>query len=175
MPAAGACTGAEIAGYVAGCLTGGSQAACTAWFNSATMACGVCIAPAMQAADGALVPTNTGAIVYDYNSNNIGPNYPGCIAIKDTTGGTACAQAYWAFYQCLDATGCLLTCTTTAAFQTCEQTVATGSGACASKYTAQQTACAADFADGGVGNGGVCSNDTEVLSVICGNGSGDGG
>jgi hypothetical protein len=67
-------------------------------------------------------------------------------------------------------------CNTPALAQACLQTADGTGGACATYYSAAQTACAIDFApDGGLGSTGVCSTDQDIISVICGNGSGDGG
>ena len=43
-------------------------------------------------------------------------------------------------------------------------------GACASQTTAVQSACMTAFADGGVDNGGKCTNLADVLNVVCGTG-----
>jgi len=171
MQVTGACTGTEIGAYVAGCLTAGGN--CSTAVGSLSTGCGNCLFASVQIGD-AQVPA-TGGLLFNYNASaNLGPNYPGCIALKGGSAGAACAAAYEPLIQCIDASGCD-TCTDTGTFQTCYQTIATGSGPCATDYNNEQTACAAEIADGGVANGGVCTTDTEVLSVICGNGSGDGG
>jgi len=94
------------------------------------------------------------------------------VAIED--GNATCAAPYDEAVQCLVAAGCG-TCTTETEFDTCEQIVLGNGGACESYAQAEQSSCAAEVADGGSLNGGPCSDDPSVLSVICGNGSGDGG
>ena len=109
--------------------------------------------------------------IWIYKNDNIGPNYPGCLALK---GMSACASAYDAVVECLYAAGCG-TCTDPTSEQTCQQTIFGTGGACSTYYATFGSACATDVADGGLLNGGPCTTDPEVLSVICGNGSGDGG
>ena len=119
--------------------------------------------------------TNTGGLLTDYNMmSNLGGNGPGCIALVGGSGGVTCAQAYEPWIQCLAQSGCF-TCADNATFQTCGGIIVGTGGACATQYSSFQSACATELADGGVANGGACSNDTQILSVICGNGSGDGG
>jgi hypothetical protein len=118
-------------------------------------------------------PDRSGALWYDWQGNVIGANAAGCDAIMD--GNSNCAVPYNAAVQCLIAAGCG-TCPTQTEFQTCQQQVFASGGGCAGYLQPAQTACMNDFgADGGALNNGPCSDDTQVLSIICGNGSGDGG
>jgi hypothetical protein len=95
----------------------------------------------------------------------IGSNYPGCIALEDTTNGVACATDLEPLVQCQSfACG---TCTTQTDYDNC--ITAVNAGACMSYLTPVQTACATDFADGGVLDT-KCDTDQEVLNVICGTG-----
>ncbi len=87
---------------------------------------------------------------------------------------SGCASAYQDIVQCIVASGCE-SCTDSASYQACLNIILGTGGACATYYSTYQSACAADVADGGLLNGGVCSTTAEILSVICGNGSGDGG
>jgi hypothetical protein len=110
--------------------------------------------------------------IWLYQGGNIGPNVPGCL---DKKGMSACASAYDAVIECLVAAGCS-TCTDPTSETACQNTIFGTGGACQSYYAAYQSSCGPDFADGGLLNaGGPCSTEPDVLSVICGNGSGDGG
>ena len=109
--------------------------------------------------------------IWIYKGGNIGPNVPGCL---DKKGMSSCASAYDAVVECLVEAGCN-SCTDQTSETTCQQTIFGTGGACQSYYATFQSACATDVADGGLLNGGPCTTDPEVLSVICGNGPGDGG
>jgi hypothetical protein len=136
------------------------------------MACLACLLPGI--ADGG-AGINTGGLLTDYSIMlNLGGNAPGCVALVDPTNGPACAAKYEPWIQCLVNSGCY-TCMTGSAFKFCSGIVNGNGGVCASEYTAFQGACSADLADGGAFNGGACTDQTQILSVICGNGSGDGG
>jgi hypothetical protein len=173
MQVKGACTGNDIAGYVAGCLSQTSTSAtCGAWFNGdASTACQNCLVGPTTTQGDAQVPTGQGGVWF-WQGLNLGSNFPGCLALE---GATACAQAYAQLDECFVAAGCG-DCTTSTVMA-CEQTIFGTGGACASYYAPYKSACPqSDFADGGVaGPGGACSDDQAVLSVICGNGTGDGG
>ncbi|HTQ44156.1 MAG TPA: hypothetical protein VMI75_15460 [Polyangiaceae bacterium] len=164
----GACSANEISGFINACdSTGASQAACTMWYQGASPTCLGCLGVTDAGA------TTSGGLWGDDQGNFIGANAPGCDAIVD--GNTTCAAPYDEVVQCLFSAGCGA-CTSQPDFDTCEQQVFAGGGACASYYGSVMSACSIDFnADGGALNNGVCSTDTGVLSVICGNGSGDGG
>ncbi len=163
----GACSAADISGYITACDSSTStNATCNTWFTGASPACASCLVPTNDA--GAL--TGQGG-VWIYQGGNIGPNYPGCLDLK---GMSACADAYEQVVECLIASGCG-TCTDPTSEQNCQNTIFGTGGACAGYYATYSSSCASDLADGGLLNGGPCSTDPDVLSVICGNGSGDGG
>jgi len=164
----GACSASDIAGFISACDSSSStQTACSNWYQTASPTCLGCLGVTDAGA------TTAGGLWLDDQGNVIGANAPGCDQIVD--GNTTCAAPYDEVVQCLFAAGCGA-CTTQTDFNTCEQLVFAGGGACNGYYMPATSACAADFgADGGALNNGVCSSDTGVLSVICGNGSGDGG
>jgi len=163
----GACMPSDISGFITACDSAPSTtAACDMWYQGASPTCLSCLG----SADAGI--SRTGGLDWDYQGDFIGANLAGCLAIVD--GNTSCASAYENAVQCLAASGCL-TCTDQASFQMCETTIFATGGACHGYIATYESACAADMADGGAFMGGPCSDDTEVLSVICGNGSGDGG
>jgi hypothetical protein len=165
----GACSGSDISGYVTACDSSTStQATCTAWFMGASTPCVNCL---FGPVNDAGAPTGQGGI-WLYQGGNIGPNYPGCLALKGMSG---CADAYQNIVECLIAAGCG-SCMDPTSAQACQNTIFGPGGACQSYVAPYQSACPPDYADGGLlANGGACSNPNDVLSVICGNGSGDGG
>jgi hypothetical protein len=164
----GACSASEIAGFISACDSSAStQTTCNNWYHGASLTCLGCLGVTDAGT------TTTGGLWLDYQGNFIGANAPGCDAIVD--GNTTCAAPYDEAVQCLFAAGCGA-CTAQTDFNNCEQQVLGNGGACGSYLMPVNSACNADFgADGGALNNGVCSTDTGVLSVICGNGSGDGG
>jgi hypothetical protein len=163
----GACTPGDIASFIKDCDSPYSTGVtCNTWFQGASPTCLSCLG----ATDAGI--SRTGGLDSDYQGNFLGTNLAGCVAIVD--GNSNCASAYENVVQCLAASGCFQ-CTDQASFQSCEMMVFSSSAACRSYIAAYQSACMADMADGGSYNGGPCTDDTGVLSVICGNGSGDGG
>jgi hypothetical protein len=165
----GACSASEIAGFINWCDSSASTGTtCANWYQGASATCLGCLGVSDAGT------TTTGGLWFDYQGNFIGANAPGCDAIVD--GNTTCAAPYDEVVQCLFAAGCG-SCTTQTDFNSCEQQVLGngGAGPCASYYMSAISACNADFNDGGTLSYGPCSSDTGVLSVICGNGSGDGG
>jgi hypothetical protein len=164
----GACSASDITNYIAACdAPTSTNTTCNAWFSGdASAACMNCLVGPVTDAGA----TGQGGI-WIYQGSNIGPNVPGCL---DKKGMSSCASAYDAVVECLYAAGCG-TCTDQNSEQTCQTTIFGTNGACRSYLVTYQSACAADVADGGLLNGGPCSTDPDVLSVICGNGSGDGG
>jgi hypothetical protein len=155
----GACSASDIAGFISACDSSSStQAACSNWYQGASPTCLGCLG----ASDAGT--TTTGGLWLDSQGNVIGANAPGCDAIVD--GNTTCAAPYDEVGQCLFAAGCGA-CTTQTDFDSCAQQVLGNGGACNSYEVRAMSACSTDY--------GVCSSDTGVLSVICGNGSGDGG
>jgi hypothetical protein len=165
----GACSASDISGYIAACdVAGATMTTCSNWFTSAPAACATClVGPETDAG----APTRQGGVWYDYQYDNIGPNLPGCL---DKKGMSACASAYSDIVQCLVASGCG-TCTDSPSETACQMKIFATGGACYSYVAAYESSCAPDFADGGLLNGGPCTTTPDVLSVICGNGSGDGG
>ena len=96
-------------------------------------------------------------------------NYAGCVQLTD--GNTTCAAPFAGLLICENDA-----CNSTAC-QTATQTefdaciTASQTGACASEHTAAAP-CQKDAADGGdLSTNGPCSTDTEVIYVICGNGT----
>lgn len=118
----------------------------------------------------------------DANGDNLGANLPGCLSAKGAS-GDACPTAYWNVIQCLVGAGCFTDPSATESCATlddggvemqCQQTAL--GGACSAQYNAYKSGCATDLGtDGGVGVSGACATEQDVLSVLCGNGSGDGG
>jgi hypothetical protein len=164
----GACSAMDIATFITACDSAtASSTSCNSWFSTASPSCVSCLGSPDAG------PPRSGGLWYDGQGNFIGANAPGCDAIVDGNGN--CASPYDAAVQCLLAAGCG-TCTTQSQYQTCEQQVFGSGGACETYLGPTNTACMADFeADGGALNDGLCSSDAQILSVICGNGSGDGG
>lgn len=173
MQVIGACSGAELAGYVTACDSSTSTGpTCNAWFSgdASSTACQDCLFGPITGSDPPML-TGQGGIWIDYQGNNIGGNAPGCLDLKGMSG---CASAYQNIIQCIVASGCE-SCADGPSYQACLNIILNTGGACATYYSTYQSSCAADNADGGLLNGGVCSTTADVLSVICGNGSGDGG
>lgn len=168
----GACAPADLSGFITACdSTGATDSTCGNWFSGAPPSCEQCLIGPLTGSDPGS-PTGQGGIWLDYQGDNIGANVPGCL---DKQGMSACATAYQNLLQCILAAGCIQ-CTDQNSFGNCQTAVAvSATGACHSYVAPYQSSCAADIADGGLINGGICSTDLQVLSVICGNGSGDGG
>jgi hypothetical protein len=172
----GACSGAQLSSFMASCFsTTATTTACqTFQSDSANLGCVDCLFGVTDAGTA----SNTGGVLLDYTlSYFFESNQPGCIAIEDPTNGPACAQALEPLDQCdYDACGSNAACNTTALYDACVQTANAAGGACATYLNAAQTPCVAYFGlDAGLGSTGVCSTNQDVISVICGNGSGDGG
>lgn len=163
----GACTSSDIAGFITACDSPpATMAACNMWFQSASPTCLTCLG----ATDAGI--SRTGGLDTDYQGNFIGANLAGCVAIED--GNTTCASAYEDALQCFEAAGCG-SCNTSTQAQQCETTIFANGGACHGYIAPYQSACMADLVPDGGTFYGSCGDDTAVLSVICGNGSGDGG
>jgi hypothetical protein len=171
MQTIGACSGTDISGYITACdSTSATNSTCNTWFTSAPAACANCLVGPTTGGDPGN-PTGQGGIWVDASGQNIGANVPGCL---DKEGQNACATAYQSFVECLFSAGCGQ-CTDQTSFNSCQTTVTATGGACKTYLTSAQSACSTLAADGGLLNGGACSSDPQVLSVICGNGTGDGG
>jgi hypothetical protein len=176
----GACAGTDIQNYITACeSTTSSDTTCSTWFSGAPAACVSCLIPTTGSGDAA-VPTNAGGLMLDSMGNNLGANLSGCLSIKGGSGDT-CPAAYWAADQCFVAAGCATNPSATVMCMqsdvtSCEKTIFGTGGACNMYYTPFSSDCTADLnTDGGLGDGGACTGDLAILSVICGNGSGDGG
>ncbi len=170
----GVCTAADISAFTAACGDNGSNAACQAYQTSNTgdagTACGNCI----------FDPTNAGATWVD-QMGYFGPNYGACIQLLDPTNGAACATALDNLNDCLGFE--CDDCADSTTFQTCSQTVGGAGGVCNSYVAPDQTKCATDLGDGGVGNQcspGAASGKQDpdwqfIINLICGGGSTGGG
>lgn len=154
-----ACSSTQISGFVQAC-TGmtGSMSACQSW-QQANMSCLACMVGN---------PANTGALLLDSSGMQIVDfNVPGCIALKDTTNGPACAKALTPDLYCDDyACG---GCADQNTFNTCIGTVEGTGGSCAMYGGPVQTSCASDFGDAGVANT-ACGDISSIINVICGTG-----
>jgi hypothetical protein len=169
MQTIGACTASDISGYITACNSStATNTTCQNWYSSASAACATCMQGPVTGGDPG-TPTGQGAVWLDFRGDNIGGNVPGCL---DKQGMNGCAVAYQNYVECVFGAGCYQ-CTDQTSFNGCLATVQ--QGACHSFVTSFQSACGADIADGGLLNGGACTTDQDVISVICGNGSGDGG
>jgi hypothetical protein len=165
----GACSASDIAGFISACdSVTATSAQCDAWLQAAPPTCVACLGMSDAGA-----PENSGGLWFDWQGDLIGANVPGCDAIVD--GNQGCAIAYNAAVQCVYAAGCETCTSQTQAADMCQQQVLGSGGACYDYVQPAITVCMTDFGDGGALNNGVCSTDTQVISVICGNGSGDGG
>ncbi len=183
----GACTASDISAFIAACIgSSASASGCNTWFTTnsalasaagdAGTACGNCLFNPTNPALGGVYYTAT-------PSNNIGfdPNYGACYALVDTTNGPACAAAFDNINACDE-----YLCGDCAAAQatTCEQGLNGTGGACATDLTTFNTACATDYADGGIADT-TCApthvfdpSDTTltfdfefVANLVCGTGS----
>ena len=156
-----ACSKAEVAAFITACDSAtATNTTCSTWASAAgNAACSACIQPANNAV--------TGATYYD-NQMNAYTNYAGCVQLTD--GNTTCAAPFSQLQICLDDACNSAACeaATDAEFNACE--TAAQSGACAADQTAAAT-CNTDLADGGDLSTGACSTDSDVIYVICGNGT----
>lgn len=108
---------------------------------------------------------------FDYQGFFFDFNYGGCAALESAS-NDACAAAVEQLAECtLQACGVVPGCAmaTQAQYDACLKMAEGTGGACATEANAE-SACAADFADGGVLNGGKCSTGSDVLNVFCGTG-----
>ena len=142
---AGACNAQQITALYDGCLAPNSTMTTCAPFTSATAtpankACFACAISADSAsAYGALVE----------QKGLVSINIPGCVEIKDTAGGLACAKAYQASEKCNDA-ACAANCPVTddASFQLYQACVQQASANGCKTYSTA-AACANAEQDGG--------------------------
>ena len=150
---------AQINGFLMACTGAtGSQTACNAFTGDATnMTCLGCLVP---------MAANTGALLVDTSGSPWGLNAPGCVALADPSNGPACAMALAPLFQCEHAACSSAACAnvdTTACQSEADM------GACSTQVMAANTACAADFSDGGAGTT-TCGTSLGVITEICGNG-----
>jgi hypothetical protein len=152
-----ACTATQISGFITACLSGSGGTACTMFQqDSANAACLGCLA-----ASG-----NTGGLLADSSGQFFALNQPGCIALKDTTNGSACAQALAPALFCEnEACG---TCADQTSYDACAQAADGSGGVCNSDAKMVQSSCAKDFGDAGAG--ASCGSAGGVFNVICGTG-----
>jgi hypothetical protein len=186
---ANACASTDISAFIAACIT--ASTGCDAWFTNNVMgdaadgggagtACGNCIFPV----DSSGNPLNTGgtfSTVVGTGANAtllFGPNYSGCIQLKDTTHGAACALAMDNLNNC-EEVACAFDGTTQcsdANFTTCANFV-TGTGQGCNAAASSTSACATDDADGGAaqicspsGGSSQSTDFTYVINLFCGTG-----
>jgi hypothetical protein len=156
---ASACSMAQLSSFLTACTgTSGSQTACGAFqMATANKTCMGCMLP---------MTANTGGLLVDSSGLPFGLNVGGCVALADPSNGAGCAMALSALFQCEHAACNSTACqgTDTSACQN-----AADMGACSSQLSAANTACQADFSDGGVGTT-TCSTALGALTEICGNG-----
>jgi hypothetical protein len=154
-----ACSMAQVTGFLMACTgTTGSQSACSTFTGTAAnMTCVGCLIPTAK---------NTGALLDDSTGAPWGLNAGGCVALADPSNGPGCAMALDPLFQCehaaCNSTACQGTDTTA-----CQN--AADMGACSTQLMAANTACAADFSDGGAGTT-TCGTAAGVITEICGNG-----
>ena len=166
----GACSPSDIADFLAQCIDPGST--CGAWFAANVPGkadggtpCGACI-------DN---PNNSGGLWTD-PLEQFGPNYGGCIQLKDPVHGAACASAL------NNATGCeAVACEPCPDFNPNDYYVcvaAADATECSAYAPVESTACAVDGADGGAlatcspDNGGT-GDYAYIIALICGSAAPD--
>jgi hypothetical protein len=123
-----------------------------------------CIACMYGLIDGGTV--STGGVLFDSMGVALDFNVPGCIALADPTNGPACAAALEPAIQCVSAACNTPACMANPSEVTSCETTAE-SGACLTEVETEQSACAIDEGDGGVGTT-TCSTPTGILTTICG-------
>ncbi|HEY1696627.1 MAG TPA: hypothetical protein VGG39_30910 [Polyangiaceae bacterium] len=181
VPHQGVCTAGDIAGFLVACGDSAVPSDCKAWQLANVgagdagggTACGNCILAAGNA--GAAFVDQAGASGEQY----FGPNYGACIQILDKTNGAACAPAYDAVTdcngeQCDDCSGATT-------FDACASGVDALAGICTTYAQSATSACAPDFADGGIAyecSPGAATDTLDpdwqlIIGLVCG--SGDGG
>jgi hypothetical protein len=173
QPRPGACTAAQItagggsASFVDSCFVmTATQTNCTRWQgDSANATCAGCLFGSTDA--GAW--SRSGGLLLDYTGKTfVGGNLPGCIALADPSKGPACAAEVEPVIAC-EAAACSSAACLAASpndYRNCISKSLTG--ACAA-YRGNFAACAADYADGGVGTT-RCGRAEEAFNVICGKG-----
>jgi hypothetical protein len=177
----GVCSGGDVAAFLKACGDGSAGADCTAWQvanvgggdGGGGTACGNCILGDGNA--GAAFVDQAGASGAQY----FAPNYGACIQILDKTNGAACAPAFDAVTDC-NGEQCD-DCSDATTFNACANGVDALGGICTTYAQSATTACAPDFADGGIAyecSPGAATSTIDpdwqlVIGLVCG--SGDGG
>ena len=175
----GACLAADITSFINACGDSGSATACDTWQTNNVpgedggggTACGACIFKADNSG-GSFVSVTPGG------NGFFGANFGGCIQLLDPTNGPTCQPAYDAISDC-EVSECG-DCADATTYATCASAV--DASVCSTQSAAVQTACAADFADGGVAqqcDPGAATNPPTsnptfqlVMSLICGTADG---
>jgi hypothetical protein len=158
-----ACSAAQISAFLTACTQPtGSSSTCTAYgMNAANTGCIACM---YGATDGGTA--SNGGVLFDSTGTAVEFNLPGCIALADPTNGPACAAALEPAIQCVSAACNSAACMANSSeVPACETTAE--SGACLTEVQTEQSACAVDEGDGGVGTT-TCSTPTGILTTICG-------
>jgi hypothetical protein len=147
---------AQVMAWASACdAPASTDQTCNAWFSaSANITCAACIQPPNNAV--------TGATIYDDNAN-WDVNYGGCTQLVD--GNSTCATAVYQEQICHDNACNSQECVSSGAVaQACF--TAADNGVCA----AEANALAGPACPGNDPANTACSNDTQVVYVICGNG-----
>jgi hypothetical protein len=168
----GACSSADLEGFLTACELGAPPAQCTSWFAS-NPGCGACVLPAADSG----ADRNSGALLVDAAGLTY-PNVAGCVQVID--GNTTCAAPLEALTLCeldaCDSASCQLY-YSAGAFDPVSKAcrAAAGNSVCSPQRAAVDAACSgADSADGGALS--MCDPSSQnglILTIyaICGNGS----
>jgi hypothetical protein len=194
-----ACSAAQVQAFEAACVNStATDTTCNTWQTDnipdgdagAGTPCGSCIFapynPPTAIPQGAAYVTCDASIVTSPMTATclFSPNVLGCVQIIDPTNGPACAAADDALTQC-EGWECNV-CSDVASGGPLDTACVTAADAsnCSTFLTAAQTACAADFGDGGAGTpftecqpGGGSSAAEEftfIIDQMCGGGGGTG-
>jgi hypothetical protein len=161
----GACSAIQISGFITACeASPQTPTACNNWQDdAANAACDICLFD--SPVDAAMAGYGGAMLIDAAGTEFLSGNSPGCIALKDTANGPACATNLEPLIQCEDFA--CDSCATQTDFDTCLGAVQTG--ACSTYFKAEQSSCATDLADGGVYLAD-CANDSAIINVICGTG-----
>ncbi len=161
----GACSSTQLGSYATAC-NGTNQTNCTNFLTAAANA--TCVTCLFGAPADAGAVTSTGAFIFGTAADTSDfYNTPGCIALSEPDAGTGCEEAYFNRDQCL-----LVVCgqcSTNASFSSCETTALAAGGPCATYAATENTACAAELADGGA-KSNYCGTGAAILNKICGTG-----